>query len=85
MTNDIVMFATYVRPWSWSRIWVLVTLAELIHGFHSDGGVFALAGADPALLDTLEKYGTLTDFVNSHIYPTVQAAVTAFRTASADP
>ena len=39
----------------------------------------------PALLDTLEKYGTLTDFVNSHIYPTVQAAVTAFRTASADP
>ena len=45
MTNDIVMFATYVRPWSWSRIWVLVTLAELIHAFHSDGGLFALAGA----------------------------------------
>jgi MFS superfamily sulfate permease-like transporter len=62
-----------------------LTLAELIHGFHSDGGVFALAGADPALLDTLQKYGTLTDFDNSHIYPTVQAAVTAFRTASADP
>jgi MFS superfamily sulfate permease-like transporter len=61
-----------------------LTLAELIHAFHSDGGVFALAGADPALLDILEKYGTLTDFDNSHIYPTVQAAVAAFRTGQLD-
>jgi hypothetical protein len=38
----------------------------------------------PALLDALEKYGTLTDFDNSHIYPTVQAAVAAFRAGSAE-
>jgi hypothetical protein len=31
--------------------------------------VFALAGADPGLLATLEKYGTLTDFDNTHICP----------------
>jgi hypothetical protein len=39
----------------------------------------------PGLLATLEKYGTLTDFDNTHIYPTVQAAVAAFRTGPATP
>jgi MFS superfamily sulfate permease-like transporter len=57
-----------------------LTLAGLIHALHADGGVFAIAGADPGLLATLEKYGTLIDFDNTQIYPTVQAAVAAFRT-----
>ena len=57
-----------------------LTLAGLIRALHAGGSVFALAGADPALLDTLEKYGTLIDFDSTHIYPTVQAAVAAFRT-----
>jgi MFS superfamily sulfate permease-like transporter len=57
-----------------------LTLAGLIHALHADGGVFAIAGADPGLLATVEKYGTLIDFDNTHIYPTVQAAVAAFRT-----
>jgi high affinity sulfate transporter 1 len=62
-----------------------LTLAGLIHALHAEGGVFALAGADPGLLATLEKYGTLTDFDNTHIYPTVQAAVAAFRTGPLAP
>ena len=36
-----------------------VTLAGLIGALHADGGVFALAGVDPGLMATLEKYGTL--------------------------
>jgi high affinity sulfate transporter 1 len=62
-----------------------LTLAGLIHALHADGGVFALAGADPELLATLKNYGTLTDFDNTHIYPTVQAAVAAFRTSPLAP
>ena len=56
-----------------------VTLAGLIGALHADGGVFALVGVDPGLMATLEKYGTLTDFDNRHIYPTVREAVAAFR------
>ncbi|HEY6682525.1 MAG TPA: SulP family inorganic anion transporter [Propionibacteriaceae bacterium] len=62
-----------------------LTLARLIQALHADGGVFALAGADPGLLATLEKYGTLTDFDNTHIYPTAQAAVAAFQTDPLTP
>jgi high affinity sulfate transporter 1 len=62
-----------------------LTLAGLIHALHAEGGVFALAAADPGLLATLEKYGTLTDFDNTHIYPTVQAAVAAFQTGPLAP
>jgi high affinity sulfate transporter 1 len=56
-----------------------VTLAGLIQAIHADGAVFALAEADPALLTSLRNYGTLADFDNQHIYPTVLDAVTAFR------
>ncbi|MCX5044124.1 SulP family inorganic anion transporter [Aldersonia sp. NBC_00410] len=59
-----------------------ITIARLIRALHADGRVFALAQADPDLLATLEKYGTLADFDNSHIYSTVAAAVTAFRSSS---
>jgi MFS superfamily sulfate permease-like transporter len=63
-----------------------LTLAGLIDALHADGRVFALAAADPQLLATLEKFGTLADFDNLHIYSTVQAAVAAFRaTPSGDP
>jgi MFS superfamily sulfate permease-like transporter len=62
-----------------------ITLTGLINSLHSEGGVFALAGADPQLLDTLRKYGTLADFDNAHIYPTVEAAVAAFRSLPASP
>ena len=44
-----------------------ITLAGLINALRTDGRVFALAGADPQLLENLKKYGTLTDFDNSHI------------------
>ena len=37
------------------------------------------------LLETLKKYGTLTDFDNTHIYPTVADAVAAFRTLPTEP
>jgi high affinity sulfate transporter 1 len=56
-----------------------LTLAGVIHAVHGDGRVFALAGADPELISTLEKYGTLEEFDNSHIYPTVQDAISAFQ------
>ncbi|WP_255327725.1 hypothetical protein [Nocardia sp. 348MFTsu5.1] len=37
-----------------------------------------MAAADPALPATLEKYGTLADFDNTHIYSSVESAVAAF-------
>jgi MFS superfamily sulfate permease-like transporter len=62
-----------------------VTLAGLISSLHADGRVFAIAEADPDLLDNLTKYGTLTDFDNTHIYRTVADAVAAFRTLPTEP
>jgi high affinity sulfate transporter 1 len=62
-----------------------ITLSGLISSLHSDGRVFALAGADPQLIETLKRYGTLTDFDNAHIYPTVEDAVAAFRSAPTSP
>ena len=59
-----------------------ITLRGIIDSLHSDGRVFALAEADPQLLDTLTKYGILTDFDNTHIYSTVPAAVAAFQGAA---
>lgn len=55
-----------------------ITLAGLIGSVHTNDGVFALAAADPVLLATLEKYGTLADFDNTHIYSSVESAVAAF-------
>ena len=61
-------------------------LAGLIDMPHAEGGVFALAAADPQFLATLEKYGTLAEFDNTHIYSTVLEAVAAFRSSPmADP
>ena len=59
-----------------------INLAGLIKSVHASGGVFALAGADPGLLATLGKYGTLDDFDNAHIFPTLLDAVTAFRASA---
>ena len=59
-----------------------VILAELIESVHTGGGVFAIAGADPALLETLKQYGTLDDFDNTHIFATVEDAVAAFGTGT---
>ena len=56
-------------------------LTGLIDMLHADGGVFALAAADPQFLATLEKYGTLAEFDNTHIYSTVQEAVAAFQSS----
>jgi MFS superfamily sulfate permease-like transporter len=58
-----------------------LTLAGLINAVHTDGRVFALAAADPQLMATLKRYGTLDDFNNAHVYATVQAAVDAFRSS----
>jgi len=61
-------------------------LAGLIDMLHAEGGVFALAAADPQFLATLEKYGTLAEFDNTHIYSTVLEAVEAFESSPvADP
>ena len=62
-----------------------LTLAGLISSLHADGRVFALAGTDPQLLETLTRYGTLADFDNTHIYPTVEAAIAAFRSSPTSP
>jgi hypothetical protein len=58
-----------------------LTLAGLIEAVHADGGVFALAAADPQLIATLSTYGTLANFDNAHIYSTVQGAVAAFQSS----
>lgn len=60
-----------------------LNLAGLIKAVHAQDRVFALAAADPALLATLTTYGTLDDFDNSHIYPSVADAIAAFRSAAA--
>jgi high affinity sulfate transporter 1 len=60
-------------------------LRGIIDSLRADGRVFALAGADPQLLGTLKKYGTLSDFDNTHIYSTVEEAVAAFRDTLATP
>lgn len=62
-----------------------VTVAGMIKALHGEGRVFAVAAADPDLLDTLSRYGTLADFDNSHIYASVDDAVDAFRAATAAP
>lgn len=56
-----------------------LNLAGLIKTVHAENRVFALAEVDPAQLAALTKYGTLEDFDNAHIYPTVLDAVAAFR------
>jgi high affinity sulfate transporter 1 len=54
-------------------------LAGLITALHAQKRVFAISDVDPSLIATMKKYGTLDDFDNAHIFPTVQDAVTAFR------
>jgi MFS superfamily sulfate permease-like transporter len=61
-----------------------LTLAGLIEALHADSRVFALASADPQLIDSLQRYGTLAGFDNAHIYSTVQEAVAAFQSLPAD-
>ncbi len=59
-------------------------LAGIIDSVHARDEVFALAAPDPQLMATLEKYGTLKDFDNAHVFPSVEAAVAAFRSDSVD-
>lgn len=59
-----------------------LNVAGLIKALHAENRVFALAAVDPTLMATLRNYGTLHDFDNSHIYPTVFDAVEAFRAES---
>ncbi|WP_421742879.1 SulP family inorganic anion transporter [Cellulomonas sp.] len=59
-----------------------LALAGLITAVHAQGGVFAIAAADPSLLAGLRRYGTLEGFDNTHIFPTVEAAVSAFQAAT---
>jgi high affinity sulfate transporter 1 len=56
-----------------------LNLAGLIKAVHAQQRTFALSNVDPSLLATLKQYGTLDDFNNAHIFPTVQDAVAAFR------
>ena len=42
-----------------------ITIAGLINSLHTQDRVFALAEADPELLDALKRYGTLADFDNA--------------------
>jgi high affinity sulfate transporter 1 len=59
-------------------------LAGIIDAVHARDGVFALAAPDPQLMATLEKYGTLRNFDNAHVFSSVEAAVAAFRSDSVD-
>jgi len=61
-----------------------LNLAGLIKALHAENRVFALAAVDPTLMAVLRKYGTLEDFDNSHIYPSVLDAVEAFRADSVE-
>jgi high affinity sulfate transporter 1 len=62
-----------------------LNLAGLIKALHAENRVFALAAVDPTLMAMLRKYGTLEDFDNSHIYPTVLDAIEAFRADTVTP
>jgi high affinity sulfate transporter 1 len=56
-----------------------LSIADLIKSLHDEGRVFAVASVDPTLMDDLKAYRTVESFDNTHIYPTVAAAVEAFR------
>ncbi len=56
-----------------------LNVANLITAMHEEHRVFALAGVDPTLMENLRAYRTLESFDNAHIYPTVTAAIAAFR------
>lgn len=58
-----------------------LNIADLIKALHDEHRVFALANVDPALMDELQAYKTLEFFDNTHIYPSITAAVGAFRAA----
>jgi MFS superfamily sulfate permease-like transporter len=62
-----------------------LTIGGLIDALHNDGAVFALAEADPELLATLTRYGTLAEIDRTHIYPSVEAAIDAFQSTPAAP
>jgi high affinity sulfate transporter 1 len=61
-----------------------LNLAGLIAALHAEKRIFALADVDPTLMQVLEKLETLEHFDNTHIYPTVQDAVAAFRADTAE-
>ncbi|GAA1994573.1 SulP family inorganic anion transporter [Microbacterium pumilum] len=60
-----------------------LNLADLIKALHDEHRVFALAAVDPTFMKDLQAYRTLASFDNAHIYPTVEAAIAAFRASSA--
>lgn len=62
-----------------------LNLEGLIASLHAEGRVFAIAQADPRLLEVLAKLDTLKKFDNAHIYATVEDAVAAFRADAAAP
>lgn len=62
-----------------------LNLEGLIASLHAEGRVFAIAQADPRLLEVLQKLDTLAKFDNTHIYATVEDAVAAFRADAAAP
>lgn len=62
-----------------------LNLEGLISSLHGEGRVFAIAQADPRLLQVLKTLQTLERFDNAHIYPTVEDAVTAFRADAGAP
>lgn len=56
-----------------------LNLAGLIKTLHAENRIFALAAVDPTLMADLQRYGTLDDFDNAHIYATVGEAIEGFR------
>lgn len=62
-----------------------LNLEGLIASLHAEGRVFAIAQADPRLLEVLAKLDTLKKSDNAHIYATVEDAVAAFRADAAAP
>lgn len=56
-----------------------LNLEGLISSLHAEGRIFAIAEADPRLLEVLGRLETLRHFDNAHIYASVEDAVAAFR------
>jgi MFS superfamily sulfate permease-like transporter len=54
---------------------------QLVTFVHSRGATVALAGLDPDLRATLERFGVIELIHVDHIYDTVEEAVAAFRSS----
>jgi high affinity sulfate transporter 1 len=58
-----------------------LAVAGLIDYAHAKGAHFGIAGADPKLIDTLQRYGVLEQFEPERVFASVEDAFAAYGTA----